>query len=92
MEDESRTAREASAARTLLRLMLEHSNDGICLVSGDGTVLATTPAIDRMMGREPGTLVGTNGIALIHDDDVLAALDRRPSACKRPRSTSDSEP
>ena len=56
--------------------MLEHSNDGICLVSRDGTVLATTPAIERMIGREPGTLIGTNGVELLHDDDVLAALDR----------------
>ena len=51
MEDESRVACETSADRTLLRVMLEHSNDGICLVSRDGTVLATTPAIERMIGR-----------------------------------------
>ena len=56
--------------------MLEHATDGICLVAGDGTVLATTPAIERMLGMAPGALVGRNGVEILHPDDVPAALGR----------------
>ena len=56
--------------------MLEHATDGMCLVASDGTVLATTPAIERMLGMTPGALVGRNGVEFLHPDDVPAALDR----------------
>ncbi len=56
--------------------MLEHATDGICLVSREGTVLATTPAIERMIGAAPGTMRGMSGLELLHEDDVLPALDR----------------
>ncbi len=61
---------------TFVSLMLEHATDGMCLVASDGTVLATTPAIERMLGMTPGALVGRNGVEFLHPDDVPAALDR----------------
>ncbi len=68
--------RAPSADLALLALMLDHATDGICLVGSDGTVLATTPAIERMLGFDAGELVGRNGLELLHPDDVDAALDR----------------
>ena len=61
---------------SLLSLMLEHATDGICLVGSDGTVLATTPAIERMLSMEPGSLSGLNGLSLLHPDDLEPALTR----------------
>ncbi|MBK5289246.1 MAG: EAL domain-containing protein [Acidimicrobiia bacterium] len=65
-----------SADLALLALMLDHATDGICLVASDGRILATTPAIERMLGCGSGELRGTNGLELLHPDDVEAALDR----------------
>ncbi|MEP6623988.1 MAG: EAL domain-containing protein [Acidimicrobiia bacterium] len=56
--------------------MLEHATDGICLVSREGTILATTPAIERMIGAAPGSMREMSGLDLLHEDDVLPALDR----------------
>ena len=65
-----------SADTTLLALMLDHATDGICLVGSDGTILATTPAVERMVGFEAHELRGMNGIDLLHPDDVGPALER----------------
>ncbi len=56
--------------------MLDHATDGICLVESDGTILATTPAIERMLGYEAAELWGRNGLELLHPDDLEPALDR----------------
>jgi diguanylate cyclase (GGDEF)-like protein/PAS domain S-box-containing protein len=61
--------------RSFVSLMLEHSIDGMCLVSDDGTILATTPAIERMLGLEAGAMVGTFGLERVHPDDQHAALE-----------------
>ncbi len=76
MEHGFGSQRAENADDALLGLMLDHVTDGICLVAGDGTVLATTPAVDRMLGVERGSLRGTNGLELLHPEDVEAALDR----------------
>ena len=76
MEHESGSTGAPNADQALLGLMLDHATDGSCLVASDGTILATTPAIERMLGETPGSLRGTNGLELLHPDDVDAALDR----------------
>jgi diguanylate cyclase (GGDEF)-like protein/PAS domain S-box-containing protein len=60
---------------SFLALMLEHAIDGMCLVRPDGTILATTPAIERMLGLPPRSMVGTFGLERVHDDDQEAALE-----------------
>jgi diguanylate cyclase (GGDEF)-like protein/PAS domain S-box-containing protein len=60
---------------SFVSLMLEHAIDGMCLVREDGTILATTPAIERMMGLPPGSMVGTFGLERVHPDDQEAALE-----------------
>ena len=76
MEHESGSPGAPNADEALLGLMLDHATDGICLVAGDGTILATTSAIERMLGETNGALRGTNGLELLHPEDVDAALDR----------------
>jgi diguanylate cyclase (GGDEF)-like protein/PAS domain S-box-containing protein len=60
---------------SFVSLMLEHAIDGMCLVRDDGTVLATTPGIERMLGLEPGAMVGTFGLERVHPDDQERALE-----------------
>ncbi len=75
-EDEQPSARALKVDQTLVALMLEHATDGTVLVTRDGTILATTPAIERLIGLSPASLVGTNGIDLLHPDDVAPAIRR----------------
>lgn len=58
-EDEQPSARALNVDQTLVEPMLEHATDGTVLVTRDGTILATTPAIERMIGLSPASLVGT---------------------------------
>ena len=60
---------------SFVSLMLEHAIDGMCLIREDGTILATTPAIDRMLGLAPGSMVGTFGLERVHPDDQHSALE-----------------
>ena len=75
-EHEPPSARAPNVDQTLVALMLEHATDGTVLVTRDGTILATTPAIERMIGLAPASLMGTNGIELLHPDDAAAAIER----------------
>ena len=65
----------AGVGESFVSLMLENAIDGMCLIREDGTILATTPAIDRMLGLEPGSMVGTFGLERVHPDDQHAALE-----------------
>ena len=65
----------AAGMETFVSLMLEHSIDGMCLVRDDGTILATTPAIERMLGLAPGAMVGTFGLERVHPEDQESALE-----------------
>ena len=60
---------------SFVSLMIEHAIDGMCLIREDGTILATTPAIDRMLGLAPGSMVGTFGLERVHPDDQHRALE-----------------
>ncbi len=68
-------AMAAGVDQSFVSLMLDHAIDGMCLVREDGTVLAATPAIDRMLGLAPGSMVGTFGLERVHPDDQHAALE-----------------
>ena len=76
MEVESGSTGAPNADQALLGLMLDLATDGICLVASDGTILATTSAVERMLGAASGALRGMNGLELLHPEDVDAALDR----------------
>jgi diguanylate cyclase (GGDEF)-like protein/PAS domain S-box-containing protein len=53
-----------------LRVLLDHAQDGMAVIDARGRIVATTPAVERMLGCEPGTLLGIDGIALVHPDDA----------------------
>ena len=55
-------------------LMREHTPDGTCVVGRDGSILAASPAIGRMLGTDSAGLLGRNGFDLLHPDDVDDAL------------------
>ncbi len=42
----------------------------MAVIDPEGTIVASTPSLDRMLGCGPGELVGVNGLGLIHPHDV----------------------
>jgi diguanylate cyclase (GGDEF)-like protein/PAS domain S-box-containing protein len=50
-------------------LLLAAAHDGIAVIDPDGTIVASTPSLDRMLEYEAGALVGVDGLSLIHPDD-----------------------
>ena len=66
----------ASARRDeLLTLLLDHATDGLIVLGPTGELRVVTPAVERMLGVEPGSLDGTDGLDLIHPDDYQEAVD-----------------
>jgi PAS domain S-box-containing protein len=51
------------------RALIEHSSDGIGLVSSDGTIRYTSPSTSRILGYVDEELVGRRAFELIHPDD-----------------------
>jgi diguanylate cyclase (GGDEF)-like protein/PAS domain S-box-containing protein len=51
-------------------LLLAAAHDGIAVIDPDGTIVASTPSLDRMLEHEAGALVGVDGLSLIHPDDL----------------------
>ena len=56
------------------RALIEQSSDAITLVTAEGTILYASPAIARVTSYTAEELVGTNGFAFVHPDE----LERKP--------------
>jgi len=71
------------------RALIENSTDGILMCSADGTLLYTSPSIDRLFEHETGRLVGAKGLEFVHPDEqestrlVWADLLRTPGNIAR---------
>jgi PAS domain S-box-containing protein len=51
------------------RSLIEHSPDAISLIGPDGEVLYASASTTKVLGYQPGELVGQNGWELIHPED-----------------------
>ncbi len=73
LEDNNRRLRESEK---LYRSLVEHSiSDIITVLEADGTVrVHESPAIERVLGREPGKRLGSSAFDWIDSDDVELAL------------------
>jgi PAS domain S-box-containing protein len=56
-----------------LEAMLEHTDDLITLVAGDGTIRASNAAAGRLTGLSGAGVNGRNAMDFVHPDDVDAA-------------------
>ncbi|MGW4947566.1 diguanylate cyclase domain-containing protein [Actinoplanes sp. NPDC004185] len=78
-ENESLVRRTDAGLETLrrqeerVRLLLEYSTDITSLIDHTGAMVYLTPAT-RMLGYEPGEMLGVRVITLIHPDDLPALL------------------
>jgi len=70
--DASQTLRGQAAANGLLagyRLLADNATDAVFLIDADGVFVWASPATARVLGHDPLSLIGTNGIDLVHPDD-----------------------
>ncbi len=73
---ELRTA-QAQAVDTELKMaaLVENAADLLVLISRDGTILYTSPAVDRVLEHGNGALSGADILELVHPDDLEIAYD-----------------
>ncbi len=71
---------EMVPADTLLQLLTENAVHITAILEQDGTIRYVSPAIERMLGYPPDTLVGSSASALIHPEDKPSDMALDPSA------------
>jgi PAS domain S-box-containing protein len=67
--------------------LVEHSTDGLVLLSAEGRILYVSPAVRGILGFAPTALVGRGLMELIHPDDAAAVSEGMSSVLRRPGST-----
>jgi PAS domain S-box-containing protein len=64
--------------------ILEHSSDYVMIVDGNGAVSYVSPAIERVMGYEPGEMEGANSFEFVHPEDAEAAATTMAGVIENP--------
>lgn len=75
-------ALHASEAR--FRSLIENSSDITAIFDGSGYIRYVSPSIERLLGYAPDELIGTNGLTLIHSDDLAHARESIDRSLKNP--------
>lgn len=52
------------------RLLAKNSHDVISLHEPDGRFVYVSPSLERVLGHEPASMIGREGDALVHPDDI----------------------
>ena len=70
---------EAAAMGRMIRPLVEHSTDVICVLSADASIAYVSPSVQRMLGHDAEALLGSDAFGLIHpeDRDLAQAVVRR---------------
>jgi len=94
----ARSARHAEAAEVELRrrsdhfeTLVAHATDAIISVAHDGTILSASPALSRILGRDPHELEGSSSGDLAHPDDVPLLVDLAAEARRFPNRPAEAE-
>jgi PAS domain S-box-containing protein len=69
------------------RLLLENSRDVALIIGPDRTITYEAPSTKRVLGREPGEMVGQNAFVNMHPDDVQRLRSEFQRVLERPGET-----
>ena len=67
--DQYRAERAIETVQERFRRLVEETTDVIFVVAPDGTIEYATPSAERILGRSPEALIGSNSFELIHPED-----------------------
>jgi PAS domain S-box-containing protein len=73
------------------RKLVENQSDGVGVMMPDGTLTYVSPGLQRMLGLEPGDLVGKSIISRCHPTDLQVVLDHLTEMSIRPGVSVPSE-
>jgi diguanylate cyclase (GGDEF)-like protein/PAS domain S-box-containing protein len=82
--ERNRAERALREAKQRYTALVGDSYEAICLVDADGQIIYLSPALHRMFGYEDGELLGRDGFALLHREDVSRVEDLRRELIGRP--------
>lgn len=68
-----RGASEVSVDDALMSALAAAADAGLYAVDDEGTVIACNPAAERLLGYEPGALIGVNAHRILHPSDEESA-------------------
>lgn len=73
-----------SVSTARLRLLIEHSADGIGLLAADGTILYASPPSRRLLGYAPEELSGHSALAWLHPQELARGTRLLGRLVKKP--------
>ncbi len=66
------------------RALVQNSSDATFIIDGSSVVTYASPSSERVLGRDPSLVVGTNALAMVHPDDIPAARAQLEQAWSQP--------
>jgi len=63
----------SAAADRIIRTLMTHSSDVLCVLGPDGTLRFASPSAERILGYRPDDVVGSDVFDLVHSEDLEAA-------------------
>ena len=88
---QKRAEEELQRSEERLRALVQNSSDVIAITDANGTVTYESGAVERVLGYEPDDLVGTNGFASVHPDDIPMAQSMFTELLSTPGVTRSAE-
>ncbi len=76
-----------AASEKKFRALIEHSTDGVVLISKEGKILYESPSATRLIGYTPGEREGKSGFDNVHPDDIALAMSSFGSIVDQPGAT-----
>lgn len=71
--------------------LIENASDIVTILDADGTIRYESPSIERVLGYDPGDLVGENAFEYIHPEDRPAVVEEFEAAIADPDATPEVE-
>jgi PAS domain S-box-containing protein len=83
--------RKFLASQERFREIFEHAPSGIGVIGLDGRILQVNAAFCRILGYSEQELLSKTWDALIHSDDLMAAVESREQLSRDPQASPDTE-
>jgi len=85
--ERNRAERALREAKQRYTALVGDSYEAICLVDAEGRILYLSPALHRMFGYDDEELLGLDGFAILHREDVTRIEELRRDLLARPGTT-----